>query len=280
MEAFAGKVAVVTGAGSGIGRAIAERFAREQMKIVIADLEPEYLQEVGGGLRSEGHEVIEVPTDVSAPASVFALKDRTLEAFGAVHVVVNNAGVMGYANGHLWEASENDWAWTLGVNLGGAINGLRAFLPVLVAQDEGYLVNTSSVVAAWTAGGMYGITKHASLALTEAVYGDLKGAGSKVAVSVLCPGGTNTNLFSDNQHRPQRWHDEHPMADPARGQAARRHMAERVAEAMPPAEVANILVEAMKEERFYVFTGGQWDDRIKSRAENMLNGTNPQLQPL
>ena len=203
MQDFAEKVAVVTGAASGMGRAFAERFAREGMHVVLADIEDAALEVAVGELRTQGYEVLGVRTDVMRPEHVAALARQSLERFGKVHLVCNNAGVEGYLDGPLWEASDTDWAWTFGVNYWGVVNGVRAFLPIMLAQTEGgYLVNTSSATALVRGGNMYGITKHAVRALSEALYVQLKQRGAPVGISVLCPGVVNTRLFDGERNRP------------------------------------------------------------------------------
>ena len=280
MDEFAGKVAVITGAGSGMGRAYAERFGREGMKLVLGDVEMAALDQVKADLESEGREVVAVPTDVSDPKAVENLRDRALEAFGTVHLVINNAGVEGYLDGRIWEASEKDWDWTLGVDLWGVIHGVRLFLPILVAQDDGYIVNTSSMTGVVRASNMYGIAKHGVRALSETIYGDLKAVGSKVGVSVLCPGIIATRLFLGSRNRPDRLRNQAPPADGGRGQAMRQQMHERLSQGMPPEEVADILVRAIREERFYVLTDDEWDDRIKAWEDDIMLRRNPEIQAM
>lgn len=277
MEDFAGKVAVITGAGSGMGRAYAHRFGREGMQLVLGDVELAALDQVKAELEAEGRQVVTVPTDVSDPKAVENLRDRALEAFGTVHLVINNAGVEGYLDGRIWEASEKDWDWTLGVDLWGVIHGVRLFLPILVAQDEGYMVNTSSMTGVVRASNMYAIAKHGVRALSETIYGDLKAAGSKVGVSVLCPGIIATRLFLGSRNRPERLRNEAPAPDGGRGQAMREQMHERLSQGMPPEEVADILVQAIREERFYVLTDHEWDDRIKAWEDDIMARRNPEI---
>jgi NAD(P)-dependent dehydrogenase (short-subunit alcohol dehydrogenase family) len=280
MEDFAGKTAVITGAGSGMGRAYAHRFGREGMDLVLGDVETAALERVKAELEAEGRRVVAVPTDVSDPKAVENLRDRALEAFGTVHLVINNAGVEGYLDGRIWEATTKDWEWTLGVNLWGVIYGVRIFLPILVAQDDGYIVNTSSMTGVVRASNMYGIAKHAVRALSETIYGDLKAAGSKVGVSVLCPGIIATNLFLGSRNRPERLRNEGPTPDSGRGQTMRQQMHERLSQGMPPEEVADIVVQAIREERFYVLTDHEWDDRIKAWQDDIMQRRNPVIEPM
>src|SRR5207244_3062626 len=186
-----GKVAVVTGGASGIGRAMGERFAQDGMRVVMADVRPSELDETVGQLRSRGLEVTGVPTDVSKPASVAALRDRTLEAYDAVHLVCNNAGIGAGAEGRLWEHEENDWRWALDVNLWGVINGINAFMPAMLAQgDEGHVVNTSSGnggISPLPGTPQYAVTKAAVVTLTEVLYAQLQAVGAKAGASVRFP---------------------------------------------------------------------------------------------
>jgi NAD(P)-dependent dehydrogenase (short-subunit alcohol dehydrogenase family) len=172
-----GRVAVVTGAASGIGLGLAERFAAEGMHVVLADVEEPALTKAASALADAGSSVLPVTTDVASLAAVEALRDSALAAFGAVHLVCNNAGVGG-PHRALWECPPGEWDWVLGVNLGGVINGVRAFMPALLAQDCGHLLNTSSIFGAFAGTlGPYGVSKHAVTALTETLYFNLKSQG-------------------------------------------------------------------------------------------------------
>jgi NAD(P)-dependent dehydrogenase (short-subunit alcohol dehydrogenase family) len=276
VKEFAGKVAVVTGAGSGMGRAFARRFAREGMKIVAADIETGALDQAVGELLASGAEAIGVAADVSSFQAVRELADAAVAAYGRVHVVCNNAGVEGYLDGAIWEATSNDWQWTLGVNLMSVVHGVRVFVPLLLAQgEEGHVVNTVSMTAVTAGRNMYGITKHAVLALTEVLHADLRERGAPIGVSALCPGIIATNLFHGSRNRPQELRDHTPAPGAERGRGLRERMHARLAEGMPPAEVADQLIEAIREDRLYVLTDHDWDEQISERSANILTGTNP-----
>jgi NAD(P)-dependent dehydrogenase (short-subunit alcohol dehydrogenase family) len=190
MKGLGGKVAVVTGAASGIGRAMADRFAAEGMKVVLADVEKDALARAEAEMKAAGATVLAVPTDVSRAGDVEALARQTVDAFGAVHVLCNNAGVSPVM-GASWELTEADWQWVLGVNLWGVLHGIRAFVPIMLKQDsEGHIVNTASM-AGLVGGGpwwsTYGVAKHGVVNLSESLHRELAAAGSRVKVSVLCP---------------------------------------------------------------------------------------------
>ncbi len=194
MKEFKGKVAVVTGAASGIGRAMAERFAAEGMKVVLADIEQEALAQAEAKMKAAGATVLAVRTDVSSASGVQALAGRTIDAFGAVHILCNNAGVPPVV-GPSWELTEADWQWVLGVNLWGVLHGIRVFVPIMLGQDsEGHVVNTASMAGLlslpWAA--TYDVAKHGVVTLSESLHGELAAVGSKLKVSVLCPGWVKT----------------------------------------------------------------------------------------
>lgn len=185
MKEFKDRVAVVTGAASGIGRAMAERFAAAEMRVVLADVEEQALSKAEAELREKGAEVLSVRTDVSKGSDVEKLAQETLAAFGAVHVVCNNAGVTDQG-GKIWEKTQSDWEWVMGVNLWGVIHGVRVFVPIMLDQGtEGHVVNTASMAGLMTGRlNIYGVTKHAVVSLTESLYLELGEAGGRSAL--LC----------------------------------------------------------------------------------------------
>src|SRR4051795_6940114 len=189
MKDFAGKVAVVTGGGQGIGRALIERFTDEGMKVVLADVVPELVEATTSELRGDGREVTGVVTDVTSLESVEALRDATIGAYGAVHVVCNNAGIGSGSEGHMWEHHVNDWRWSLDVNVMGVVNGLNAFVSTMLAQDtEGHIVNTTSGNGGFTPivnSAVYATTKAAVVTITECLWGQLRQIDAKVGASLL-----------------------------------------------------------------------------------------------
>jgi NAD(P)-dependent dehydrogenase (short-subunit alcohol dehydrogenase family) len=276
LRELTGKVAVVTGAASGMGRAFAQRFAEEGMQVVLADVEREALDRAVGELRSSGHSALGVPADVSSRAAVERLAAAALDAFGSVHLVVNNAGVEGYLDGALWEATEKDWRWTMGVNFWGVVHGVQTFLPILLAQEaEGHVVNTASMTAVVSGRNMYSVTKQAVLSLTETVHAQLVEREARVGISALCPGMIATRLFHGSRNRPEELRNEREPAGADQGRGLRRVMHERLQAGMPPSEVASILVEGVREGRLYILTDHEWDDRIRSRTDAILAGAPP-----
>ena len=281
MQELSGKVAVVTGAASGMGRAFAQRFAEEGMKVVLADIEAGALDTAVQELRRQEHDVIGVRTDVTKADSVRDLALEALSAFGKVHIVSNNAGVDGYLEGPIWEATERDWAWTFGVNFWGAVNGIRAFLPILLAQGEdAHVVNTCSATSIVTATNMYGISKHAVLALSEVLYGQLRQMDAHIGVTALMPGIIRTRLFEGWRNRPEELRNEDQPDGSKAGRALRQSMHERLnSTGMEPAVVADILVDAIRNDIFYLVTDHDWDERIAARAGAIMNRTNPVVTP-
>jgi NAD(P)-dependent dehydrogenase (short-subunit alcohol dehydrogenase family) len=270
-----GKVAVVTGAASGIGLGLSERFAAEGMNVVMADVEEPALSKAASALAGNGASVLPVLTDVADPAAVDALRDSAVAAFGAVHVVCNNAGVGG-PHGALWECPPGEWDWVLGVNLGGVINGVRTFMPLLLEQDAGHMVNTSSIFGVFAGTlGPYGVSKHAVAALTETLYFNLKAQGvSHVGVSVLCPGAVRTNFGTSARNRPS-WAGPPVVRGEAEQESAER-FDKLSATGASPAEVAAIVVDGIRARRFYLLTSENRNEAVTRRGEEIVAGGPPE----
>ena len=280
-----GNVAVVTGGASGIGRAMGERFAHEGMRVVLADVRPPELEQTVSELRAGGLEVSGVPTDVSKQASVEALRDRTLETYGAVHLVCNNAGIGAGAEGRLWEHEENDWRWALDVNLWGIINGINAFVPAMLEQgDEGHVVNTSSGnggISPLPGTPQYAVTKAAVVTLTEVLYAQLHEVGAKVGASVLVPGPhmLRTGLFESWRYRPDELARSKPREKPPVTIDQYEQMMSDAGidvQYTPVEEVAGRVVEAVRVGDFWILPPSERsDEQIRARADSMLKRENP-----
>jgi NAD(P)-dependent dehydrogenase (short-subunit alcohol dehydrogenase family) len=267
MNEFPGKVAVVTGAASGIGRAIAAQAAREGMRLVLADIEAAPLERTAAELRATGADVLAVPTDVSRAEEVAALAEQTVAAYGAVHLLFNNAGVA--TGGPIWERPLAEWEWVMGVNLWGVVHGIRAFVPLMLAQeDAGYIVNTASIAGLVTAPalGIYTVTKHAVVALSEVLAAELAQRNAPIAVSVLCPSWVQTRILEAGRNRPAAIHNAAPGGDPA-GNAAIRQLVES---GMSPEQVAHEVFAAIRDERFYILTHPETKAWIRRRMEAIL----------
>ena len=274
MKELSGRVAVVTGGASGIGRALAERFAAEGMKVVIADVEEKVLAKAAEELAEGGATVVPVVTDVSKEASVMALADRAYAELGAVHVLCNNAGVA--TGGLSWELTEADWQWTLGVNLWGIIHGIRAFVPRMIAGgDDGHVVNTASMAGLLSAPfmGPYNASKFAVVTISEVLHHELAMTGAKVKVSVLCPGFVATQIGESDRNRPDELRDAFQL-DPAMEQFRGVFM-QMLASGLPPAEVAAMVLDAVRNDRFYILTHPELKEPVRARMEAILDGEAP-----
>jgi NAD(P)-dependent dehydrogenase (short-subunit alcohol dehydrogenase family) len=271
VEEFAGKTAVVTGAGSGMGKAFARRWGAEGMNVVIGDIQQDALDATVAELSAAGVSVLGVRTDVSSLAEIEALADAAEARFGPIHLVNNNAGVEGYLDGPIWQASAKDWDWTLSVNLMSVVYGIRTFVPRMLAHGEaGHVVNTCSMTSVIAATNMYGICKHAILALTEVLAADLAAAGAPIGATGLCPGSIATNLFHGSRNRPAALTDGEVMS--ASGAELRDRMHAVLSAGMPPSEVADLLVTAVRANQLYLLTDHEWDSRVVGRHEAILAG--------
>ncbi len=281
MDDLSGKVAVVTGGGSGIGLALGQAFVREGMKVVLADIEPAALDAAVATFDGDA-EVEAVVCDVADAAAVDALRDRTVERFGTAHVVCNNAGVA--AGGLMWEGSLEDWQWVLGVNLMGVVHGIRSFTPLLIDQGEGHIVNTASMAGLVSPPfmGVYNVTKHAVVTMTETLHGDLAMTGvSGVGTSVLCPGWVRTRIHEAGRNRPGA--DGGPtdvgpgaVETPVLSQV----LGQLIAGGLDPDDVAAMVIDSVRTRRFYVLTHPDWTPMISERVERIVDGRGPGLAPL
>ncbi len=280
MKDFKGKVAVVTGSASGMGRAVAERAAREGMKVVLADVEQKALDKAESEMKATGADVLAVRTDVSRPEALQELARKTLDRFGGVHLLHNNAGVGGGAA--FWETSLADWKWIMNVNFWGPIHGILAFLPIMIKQDtECHIVNTSSMgglLSSPYVGTPYPVSKFGVMALSETLLHELTLMGAKIGVSVLCPGQVNTNIGRPERNRPRdlandaKW-DEKISALPH--VIALHKMAADPSTGMDPRQVADLVFQAIMDNQFYIYTHPEWMMGATMRADEVLNGRNP-----
>jgi NAD(P)-dependent dehydrogenase (short-subunit alcohol dehydrogenase family) len=272
MQSFHGKVAVITGAASGIGWGLAERCAHEGMRVVLADVEAPALAQAERELRAQGAEVLGVRTDVSRRDEVEALARRALDAFGAVHLLCNNAGVG--AGSSIWDSTLTDWEWVMGVNLWGVIHGLRVFVPIMLAQDtEGHIVNTASIAGLlqYHPSAPYQVTKHAVVALSEHLYYTLKQRSARINVSVLCPGWVNTRIMDSERNRPPELQNEASNVPPSPEMEAVVQEFRRAAEAgMSPQQLADFVFQAICAEQLYVLPDHSYDHLVQQRMENIL----------
>jgi NAD(P)-dependent dehydrogenase (short-subunit alcohol dehydrogenase family) len=288
MKDLNGKVAVITGGAGGIGRAMGERFAQEGMKLVLADLKQEALDETVTEMRSQGIDVIGVATDVSKLESVEALRDATLDHFGKVHVVCNNAGVASGAHGALWEHEINDWRFAFSVHVYGVINGINAFVPTLLAQnEEAHIINTTSNNGGFSPIAMsptYATCKAAVVTLSECLWGQLHAVDPKIGVSVLFPTGKtqgilNTGIWAAAE-RPPEFEADVPVDTSSKmeGWIASMEAAGTPIAFTPLSEVADTVIDGLYANRFWMVEEGRFEDAVKQRTDIILRRADPDYQ--
>ena len=264
MKEFKDKVAVITGAGSGIGLALAKRCGKEGMKVVLADIDEKFLKKAERRMKRLETDAITVLTDVSEVSDIEALAKITLETYGAVHLLVNNAGIGNTK--YTWNYTLKDWEYQLGVNLWGVINGVRIFTPIMLKQDEEcHIVNISSIEGLLSGSGpggaIYGVSKHGVVSLSETLRTDLEMLGSKVKASVVCPGFVNTRILYGDTHRPERYQNlPSEESEDTRGEDFIARLGIKVEDALeqtkiiPPEEAADLIFQAIKQDKFYILT--------------------------
>lgn len=269
MQDLRGKVAVVTGAGSGIGLATATRFAREGMRVVLADIQVDALDAAVSGLREAGFEVTGVPTDVSDFEQIQALAAAAIDAYGGVHVLHNNAGVV--RAGSLEELTLEDWEWVLGVDLWSVIYGIKVFLPLIKQAGEGHIINTASSAGLQSTVniGPYNVAKFGVVALTETLRLELDEAGSAIGASVLCPGAVRTRICESDRNRELAGHS---VGDDSATDDTFKELAGAIVnEGMAPDDVAKLVLQAIKANDFWILTHPKWQEVLRDRVAGMAS---------
>lgn len=269
MKEFEGKTAVITGAASGIGKALAEKFAQEKMQVVLADIEEEALEKTVESLRQYQHRVVGIKTDVLVEDSIKELFAKATEEYGNIHVLCNNAGIGANSGSKaIWEIENRDWDWVMGVNYHGVLKGIQTFLPHMLEHgEEGHVVTTVSMAGLLPGAGTYGVSKHAVMALTEGLSRDLIARGAKINASVLCPGFVDTNIDKSERNRPSHLGE----AQEVKPEMGAEIMSAMLRQGKKPEEIAEIVFDAIKENIFYILSHPAWDDSLKSHFENILS---------
>jgi NAD(P)-dependent dehydrogenase (short-subunit alcohol dehydrogenase family) len=275
-----GKVAVITGAGSGFGRELARLGAQRGMKLVLADVQQDALDAISAELSAQGTQVLAQRTDVSKGAQVEALAAATLARFGAVHLLFNNAGVG--VGGLLWENTVEDWEWVLGVNLWGVVHGVRTFTPLMLElmkadpEYRGHIVNSASIAGLLSAPnmGVYNVSKHAVVTLSETLYQDLRLIDARIGVSVLCPAFVPTGIAHSHRNRPA---ELAPQKPPTASQRAAQAQTQKAVSAgqLTAAQVAQQIFAAIAEDRFYILTHPKILPSVATRMQDILEQRNP-----
>ena len=269
MKEFEGKTAVITGAASGIGKAMAERFAQEKMQVVLADIEEEALERTVENLRQYQYRVIGIKTDVLVEESINELFSKATAEYGNIHILCNNAGIgANSGNKAIWEIDRQDWDWVMGVNYQGVLQGIQTFLPHMLEHgEEGHVVTTVSMAGLLPGVGTYGVSKHAVMALTEALSRDLITREAKINASVLCPGFVDTNIDKSERNRPSHMGEAKELTN----EAGAEIMSAMLRQGKKPEEIAEIVINAIKENIFYILSHPAWDDSLRSHFENILS---------
>jgi len=277
MRKFVNKVAVITGAASGIGRGFAEKAVQEGMFVVLADIEKKALEQTVADLRSRKGDVFAVQTDVSKESDIKKLARKTIEKYGAVHLLFNNAGVE--VRGNVWEQTLDDWRWILNVNLWSVINGIRVFVPIMLKQqDNSHIVNTASAAGLRSGPGLgsYRVTKSGVIALSETLYHELKLQNAKIGVSVLYPSFVRSRLIEAERNRPAelgKLKKKTILSD--YDKKLIRLFKEKNQTAMLPSEFAEMVFKGIRQQTFYIQTHPEINQWIKKRMDEILQSKNP-----
>lgn len=278
MNEFKGKVAVITGGASGIGRAMAERFAEEGMSIVLADVEIAALEKATSEMKADGAEVTPVLCDVSKKEDVERLAAEAVSAYGTVHILCNNAGVG--MTGFTWEIALEDWEWVMGVNLWGVVYGIHFFMPIMLKNgDPCHIVNTASMAGLTNGPNMapYYTTKNGVVSVSETLFKEIQMIQANVGVSVLCPGWVNTRIHESDRNRPSgpvQLDENNPVAVQYRDMVAKF-----LQQGLTPKEVAQKTFDAIKNDTFYILPHAHWKPAIETRMQDILQDRSPTLLP-
>ena len=269
MRNFEGKTAVVTGAASGIGKALAKKFAQEKLQVVLADIEEEALEKTVDNLRQYQHRVIGIKTDVLIEESIDELFTKAKEEYGNIHILCNNAGIgANSGNKAIWEIDKHDWDWVMGVNYQGVLKGIQTFLPHMLEHgEEGHVVTTVSMAGLLPGAGTYGVSKHAVMALTEGLSRDLITRNAKINASVLCPGFVDTNIDKSERNRPSHLGEAQEVTNDMGAEI----MSSMLRQGKKPEEISGIVFEAIKENIFYILSHPAWDETLRSHFDNILS---------
>lgn len=270
MKEFEGKTAIVTGAASGIGLGLAEKFAKERMQVVMADVEEEALNKAVEKLKKHQYRVMGISADVLIQESMKELFDKSIEAYGNIHILCNNAGIgANSGNKAIWEINKTDWDWSLGVNFYGVLHGLQTFVPHMIDHgEEGHIVTTVSLAGLLPGAGTYGVSKHAALALTQGLNRDLMARDSKINSSVLCPGFVNTNIMNSERNRPQHLVSNNQIDTNDQQLEIFNFLLKNGKE---PNEIADIVFKGIKDNIFYILTHPAWDESLRNHFEDILS---------
>lgn len=274
MKPYEGRVAVITGAGSGIGLGIARRCAAQGMHLILADIEKQALEQAEKELAGlAAGRIISRVTDVGDSTQVQALAETAFTEFGAVHLLVNNAGVGGGGR-NCWELELDYWQWVLNVNLWGVIHGIKYFTPKMLQQDSGHIVNTASVAGLMSAPGSaaYNVSKHSVVTLSETLYNELRNAGSAIGVSVLCPSFVDTRIYAAERNMPNA---QAPSAEQQAMEGAAGDFFKAIA--LSPESVAEQVFEAIAKGDFYIFTHQGTRQQVEKRMQGILDNQPPKL---
>ena len=271
MQSFEGKTAVITGAASGIGLALADKAAEMRMNVVLADIEEAALEAAVKRIEERQVRAIGVPANIMIEESVGALAERAISEFGKVHLLCNNAGVASAASAGkgVWELEDREWDWVMGVNFYGVLYGLRAFIPHMLEHGEdSHIVNTASLAGLLPGGGTYGVSKHGVLALTEGLQRDFNERSANIHASVLCPGFVNTNISDAERNRPDTHAGSEDISQTRELMAAM--MSDLLSKGKAPAEIADQVFEAVAANSFYILPHPAWDSFVRDRVEQVL----------